>query len=132
MADFSKPILKRSVQRAREILQKEAESIVEQHLQTIDLAIADEQYEFALEAQRWLIEHIADDDGVRVVDASVDKKQDQTKLVGPQVNIGIALGGIPQPQLQQAPNSPTPILEAKVEPYTSLPPPSDKPDPSQS
>ena len=124
MTDYSKPILSRSVRRAREILQKEAMDIVNQHLDAIKLAIIDKDYQSALEAQRWLIEHIADDEGLRLVEISVDKKvEEKEQKIGPQVNIGIQLGGVPIKQVE-APISPTPILEAKVEPNNSLPAPS--------
>lgn len=85
------------MQAARELLQKRALELVEEHIDTINEARADGKYEFALEAQRWLIDHIADDEGTRLVDPSTDKVKVEEKMdAGPKIQIGIQLGGVPQ------------------------------------
>ena len=82
----------RSVRKAREALKERAHEILDKFLQTIDMAASAEEYEAALKSYQWLMEHIPEDEGERVVDISVDKPKQGTNL--PTINIGFRLGGI--------------------------------------
>lgn len=114
MGNKDKAILKDSVRLAREKLQQRALGIVEDFQATIEEARERGQYEFALKAQQWLIEHIADEDGLRIVDPSVDRmKVEEKQSMIPRFQIGIALGGV-TPQLPAAPPTVS-ITEATIE-----------------
>lgn len=85
----------RSVRKAREALKERAHEILDKFLQTIDMAASAEEYEAALKSYQWLMEHIPEDEGERVVDISVDKPKQVEKGTNlPTINIGFRLGGI--------------------------------------
>lgn len=79
---------------ARRILQEKYEQIVKDHLATIDEARVAGEFEVAIKAQQWLIEHGKDDDGTSIVDPSVDKNKVGEQPAGPSIQIGFALGGL--------------------------------------
>ena len=82
---------------ARQLLKEKSEEILKQYLLVVDEARASGDYETAAKSLQWLIEHMpSDEDGDRMVEVSVDKKQEakQTGPVGPAIQIGIAVGGI--------------------------------------
>lgn len=83
------------VHEARELLKAEALDIYEGYKRMIVLAIAHKDFETADKAYRFLIEHIPAEDGVRMIDISVDKPVQVEGQKGPQIQIGIALGGLP-------------------------------------
>lgn len=62
------------------------------------------EYEAALKANQWLIEHSpADSDGVRAIDPSAAKpKEVEAGPKGPTIAIGISLGGVNAKQLPVA------------------------------
>lgn len=87
---------------ARELLKERSEEILKQYLQVVDEARVSGDYETAAKALQWLIEHMpADDEGGRMVEVSVDKKQEakQPGPTGPAIQIGISVGGTGQKQL---------------------------------
>lgn len=95
------------VKEARELLKQEAETILRAYMKTIQMAIAAGQYEPALKAQQWLIDHLPNEDGQRLLDVSVDKIPVETENKGPQIQISVALGGLPKPQSQL----PSPVID---------------------
>jgi hypothetical protein len=98
------------VKEARELLKQEAESILKMYMQTIQDARAAHDYETAAKALQWLIEHFPEDEGVRILDASVDKTKVEEGPKGPQIQIGIALGGItPQRQIE------APVIDVNID-----------------
>lgn len=83
------------VREAREALRAKAVELYEQYDQAIKDALAAQQFVVAIEAMQWLMEHMpADEQGVTMVDISVDKPKMVETKVGPAINIGFALGGI--------------------------------------
>jgi len=84
------------VRLAREAFRGKALELFDNYQTTVKLAIANQDYEVALKAIQWAIEHMpAEDDGTRMLDASIDKdKSGDAKPAGPQINIGFQLGGI--------------------------------------
>lgn len=83
------------VHAARKLLLERAEEIITEYLEVARLAKEDGQYEEAYKALQWLIEHMPSDAGERMVESSVDKKQEVVeKDTRPAIQIGISLGGI--------------------------------------
>lgn len=87
---------------ARQLLREKSEEMLKQYMLVIDEARASGDYETAMKGLQWLIEHApADEAGERVVDVSVDKKQqvvDQGPVRAP-IQIGIQVGGLGQHSL---------------------------------
>lgn len=82
---------------ARQLLREKSEEILAEYLDIVAKAKDAGDYEVAAKSLQWLIDHMpADDDGSRVVDQSVDKKQEVVEKgpVGPTIKIGIAVGGL--------------------------------------
>lgn len=88
------------VKEARELLKQEAETILRGYMTTIQMAVAAGDFEAALKAQQWLIDHLPGDEGVRLLDVSVDKVVQSDGPKGPQIQISVALGGLSKPQSQ--------------------------------
>lgn len=84
-----------AVKRARLALSENSEEVLAEFRAAIKLAIAHGKYEAGLLAYQWLLEHTpAAEDGVRVIDSSVDKQQKQAEGPrGPLIQIGFKLGG---------------------------------------
>ena len=85
----------------RDLLREKAQELLQSYLDTIVEARAAGEFKDALEAQWKLIEHMpADAAGNRIIDSSVDKqaKEAGPKRIGPQIQIGIKMGGSPEPK----------------------------------
>jgi hypothetical protein len=105
-------ILFSKVKEARKAILAEAERICGLYMQSIEAALADGQFDVAQQGLQWLMEHMpADEDGTKLIDQSIDKpKADSGKGSGPQINIGVQLGG-----MTAAPKSlPAHIIDAEV------------------
>lgn len=64
----------------------------------IGMAAAQGEYEAALKAQQWLVEHIPDEDGTKLLGPSVDKQQQvESGPKGPLIQIGIMQSGVGKP-----------------------------------
>lgn len=90
-----------SVGIAREMLKERAQEILTDYIETAKAAREAGEFEAAGEMYWKLIEHMpADTPEERIVDTSVDKQQKQLEKgpTGPTINIGLALGGLPQPK----------------------------------
>lgn len=100
---------------AREMLKERAEEILTDFIETAKAAREAGEFETAGEMYWKLIEHMpADAPHERIVDTSVDKqpKQIEKGPTGPTINIGLALGGLPQ-QKKLAPAKHVEVIEAK-------------------
>lgn len=85
-------------------------------MRVIDEARVSGDYETAAKSLQWLIEHMpADEGGDRMVEVSVDKKQEQIQKgpVGPAIQIGIQVGGLGQRSLPE-PKKPSDVSEAEI------------------
>lgn len=83
-----------ALNKAREILREKSVELVNDYINLAKLAAADGKYEVAEKIQWRLIEHIAAEDGSRIISASVDKPSDgDSRPTGPSINIGFQLGG---------------------------------------
>ena len=91
-----------SVRKAREALRARAEELLEGYINTIKMAVAAGDYETATKAYQYLLEHMPDEDGTRLIDQSIDKPKVEAGSKGPSHYIGIAIGGIPQKHLPPA------------------------------
>jgi hypothetical protein len=106
MAKAELPVKQRDffskVRIARELLKEKSEEILKEYLDVVQKAKDAGDYETAAKSLQWLIEHMpADEEGGRLVEQSVDKKQEvvQTGPTGPAIQIGIQVGGVGQKQL---------------------------------
>lgn len=106
-----------SVRKAREALKEKAHELLLLQIAIIKGALNEGDFETAAKANQFLLEHIpADEDGGKVLDVSVDKKQIEEGYKGPAVNVSFQLGGIPQSQ----PALPEPAIEIiPIEPEQS-------------
>jgi hypothetical protein len=86
---------------ARELLKEKAEEILTEYMEGVKKAQDAGNHDAALKALQWLMEHMPADEGERVVDVSVDKKQESSQRgpEGPKIQIGIAVGGLGQRSL---------------------------------
>jgi hypothetical protein len=101
---------------AREMLKERAEEILADFIETAKAAREAGEFEAAGDMYWKLIEHMpADTPEERIVDTSVDKQPKQLDKgpTGPTINIGLALGGLPQ-QKKLAPAKTVEVVEAKV------------------
>lgn len=87
------------VKEAREALKEKALDLFHLQVKLIMDAAIDGNFKAALEANQWLMEHIPAEEGVRMLDATQDlePKKDDTKQLGPTIQIGIQLGGVGNP-----------------------------------
>lgn len=84
----------RSVQQARELLMRRAQQILQDYLAVIEQARQQGDVKVAAESLRWLLSHLPEANGVRVIDSSVDRPPDSGQGAQTQVTIGIALAGV--------------------------------------
>lgn len=87
------------VREAREALRQRAMEILESYLAVITEARAAGDFETATKSLQWLLEHMPEEEGQRIVDISVDKPKQVEATKGPTIQIGFALGGIAAPKL---------------------------------
>lgn len=81
---------------ARELLKQKAEEIFLEYMNVISCARDAGDYETAAKHLQWLIDHMpSDDEGGRMIEQSVDKKQEVIDRgpIGPNIQIGIKVGG---------------------------------------
>lgn len=84
-----------SVRKAKEALKAQAYEIYEEYRATIREARVAGKYEEALNAYKWLIDHIPSEEGERLIEGSSDKVQQvESGNKGPVINIGFKLGGV--------------------------------------
>lgn len=93
------------VKQARAALKERANEILDQYLDVIREARAAGDLELAAESLRYLMDHMPDEDGETMIGGSVDRKQQITEQAstGPNIKIGIALGGIDHSQQRALP-----------------------------
>ncbi len=96
-----------SVRKAREALKERAHELLDLQISIIKAALAEGDFETAAKANQFLIEHVPDEDGERMIDSSPDKKQIDSagSSKGPSITIGVAIGGLGQKQLD------TPVID---------------------
>ncbi len=82
------------VKEAREAFQARAVELQDLYFRAIKLGLDTGQIEHALKSIQWGLEHMGRENGVGVVDSSVNTKTVDVGPKGPQIQIGIALGGI--------------------------------------
>lgn len=104
-AKGTKTVYFSKVKEAREALKDKALELFEQYQSLIRDAIAAQDFETASKGLQFLMEHMPkDEDGVALLEPSVDKTPSQNKgNSGPTIKIGVMLGGVPKtPELPPA------------------------------
>lgn len=79
------------VKEAREALRERALDLLNKYETIIDSAIAHNDFETAAKHTQWLLEHMAAEDGERIIDPSAAKVKEIEGTRGPMIQIGIAL-----------------------------------------
>lgn len=88
------------VKEAREALRERAMEVLETYLAIIAEARSAGDFESAFKAAQWLLEHMPNEDGARLIDPSGSKpKEIEGPKTGPSIQIGIALGGVKPKEL---------------------------------
>lgn len=75
--------------------------ILDDYLAVIRAAQADGDHDVAAKSLQWLMTHMPDTDGVRMLDPSIDrpdKVDDSGGASKHSIQIGIAIGGVPAPK----------------------------------
>lgn len=97
---------------ARDLLREKAVDILNQYLAVVKAAEEAGDFEVATKSLQWLMEHMPDDNGDRVINKSIDKEESVEHKSGPSVRIGIQLGGLShQPK---ALPKPLPVITSEV------------------
>lgn len=110
----AKRVFSSRVQEAREALRDRAMDILDAMLAVTVEARANKDYEVAAETLKWLYEHLPSDaEGNRVIDSSAAKVKEIEAPKGPQIAIGIQLGGMSPRYL---PPSETQVIDATIDP----------------
>ena len=102
---------------AREALKAKALELYELQVKIIQEAIAIGDLETASKANQWLIEHMPEQDGVRMIDVSIDKPKEETKGQST-INIGFRLGGMSEPVARPAAKVEIDIIDVDPEKST--------------
>lgn len=84
------------VKEAREALREKALEILEEYVQVVKAASAAGHYEVAAQSLQWLMEHMPEEAGEKMIETSVDKPKQIDASKGPSINIGFAIGGMPK------------------------------------
>jgi hypothetical protein len=102
------------VKEAREALAERAVEILESYIAVASAAMASQKPEVAAEVYRWLLDHMPRSvEGSSVIDSSAAKpKELDSGPKAPAIQIGIALGGMPQPPKELPPVE---VVEVKHE-----------------
>lgn len=66
--------------------------MVEMYKKAVIGALAAEEYEVALKAIQWMMEHAPSQEGITILDTGIDVAKPDKGNKGPQIQIGIKLG----------------------------------------
>lgn len=86
------------VKEAREALRDKALKILEDYLSVVKAAQDAGDYEVASKSLQWLMEHMPEEEGQKMIEASIDKPKQVEGAKAPVIQIGFAIGGISAPQ----------------------------------
>ena len=92
-----------SVRKAREALKERAFELLDGYIAVIKQAAASGDYETATKGYQYLLEHMPEEDGQRMIEISVDKPVQVEAPKGPTIQIGFQLGGVNEPKQIEAP-----------------------------
>lgn len=108
-----------SVRKAREALKERAHELLNKYISGLDMALARGDFETFQKGYQYLLDHMPEEEGIHIVDVSVDKKQiEGSKNNGPSIQIGVSIGGIKPaelPAVEVIELHATPVLPAKLE-----------------
>ena len=100
------------IREARELLMSQAEEFIQLKKEIIKKAIEKGDLETADKAINYLLSHMPQFEGISAVDPDIDKPKQVEGPKGPQISIGIALGGMNKPkELPQV----TSVIELPIE-----------------
>lgn len=96
VSETNKPLPKHfpRIREARELLMSQAEEFIQLKKEIIKKAIEKGDLETADKAINYLLSHMPQFEGVTAVDPDIDKPKQVEGTKGPQISIGIKLGGM--------------------------------------
>lgn len=84
-----------SVRKAREALRERAHELLNEYINICKQAAAAGDYETAQKGFQYLLAHIPNEEGDRLIDIDVDKPKEVDKSKSaPSIQIGVAIGGL--------------------------------------
>jgi len=96
MSEIPKRIHFPKVREAREALKERALEVQEMMFKVARQAMDTGDHEAAIDALKWLGEHMPDEEGITMIDSSIDSKlKADMGPKGPQIQMSIQLGGMP-------------------------------------
>ena len=104
-----------SVRRARELLRERSEEILKEYLMLARHATSKGDFETAEKVYWKLLSHTTDEEGGAIVSVDVDNKNKQVESgpKGPSISIGVAIGGLGQPQLPAGSEPTVQVIEVE-------------------
>lgn len=104
------------VKEAREAYKAKALQILELYHQNIKKLYQKGEHQAAAEAMQWFLEHAPKDEGITILDPSVDKTKGSDDSVnrGPTIQIGFALGGLFPAPAKTVELPPAEVTDAEV------------------
>ena len=101
------------VREAREAMRAAATEFVELYKENAKAAMLAGDHDVTRQSVEWFLEHMPpDDEGMRVIEQSIDKPKTSEAKAGPSISIGFAIGGL---GVQKAlPPLPEPTIEVKA------------------
>lgn len=82
------------VKEAREALRDKALGILEDYLAVVKAAQNAGDYKVATESLQWLMEHMPEEEGEKMIAASIDIPKNIEGAKAPVIQIGFAIGGV--------------------------------------
>lgn len=102
------------VREAREVLKAKAEEIVGLQIEIVKRGLETGKLDVAASANQWLLEHMPEEDGVKVIDVSIDKPRQVEGHAAPSISIGFAIGGMKPLEPKALPAPKVEITDSQV------------------
>lgn len=91
-----------SVRKAKAALRERAFELLDGYIAIIKQAAAQGDFETAAKGYQYLLEHMPEEEGERMLDISIDRPKQAEQKSGHTIQIGFQLGGIPYKELDTA------------------------------
>lgn len=101
------------IKEARQALREKALDFLALYEENAKVAMAAGDHEVVMKSMQWILEHLPqDEDGTLMIDPSIDRPVPQNAMpAGPQINLGIAIGGVTRTAGELPPMAPADIID---------------------